>query len=158
MISLPHAYDEITPSTMALANSYQVEYETNVYDCAGQHASRKTPLQLIKQACLEGGATYEGRRQAVIYQTRIKHKVPIPIDPLLKMYAFPTHSPNDFRCTWLFYHQIHSIKPHRPNETAVRFHNNTQIIIPTSHYIVEKQMQRTALCIVRFSPQWKTNY
>ncbi|MBT2218660.1 competence protein ComK [Virgibacillus dakarensis] len=42
---------------------------------------RKTPIQLIHIACLDNYASYEGRRKAVMHQTRFKRKVPIPIDP-----------------------------------------------------------------------------
>ena len=146
---------EITPNTMALLPARNPDYDTIALETTGELYIRKTPLQLIKQACLEGGSTYEGRKSAVDYLTGAKHKVPIPINPRENIYAFPTQSPKEFDCCWLFHEHIRSIKPYQrsnqPNRTIIQFSNNEQLKLVASYYTIEKQMHRTAYCILRFS-------
>ncbi|OIJ21712.1 competence protein [Anaerobacillus alkalidiazotrophicus] len=146
---------EITKNTMALLPIAHTDYHSIAIEPTCQFYIRKTPLQLIKSACLEGGSTYEGRRAAVIHQTGAKHKVPIPINPLEQIYAFPSHSPSQFECSWIFHHHIRSLTPQvtpkKMNETVITFKNNQQLKLPVSYYTMEKQLQRTSYCMIRFS-------
>ncbi|OIJ16520.1 hypothetical protein BKP45_21180 [Anaerobacillus alkalidiazotrophicus] len=146
---------EITSQTMALLSVAHLDYCTIALEPSQEFYINKPPLQLIKQACLEGGSTYEGRKKAVVHLTGAKHKVPIPINQLEQIYAFPTHSPNQFECSWIFHQHIRSITPLKtpkePQQTMITFHNMKQLKLPVSYYSIEKQMQRTASCIIRFS-------
>ncbi len=146
---------EVNKNTLALLPTFQPDYNTIAIEPCGEYQIRKTPLQLIKHACLEGGSSYEGRREAVAYLIGAKNKVPIPINPLEQIYAFPTHSPKQFECSWIFQHHIRSLKPHSfPNQTKgsiITFKNNFQLTLPISYYTIEKQMQRTSYCMIRFS-------
>jgi len=145
---------EIHGGTMAVLSATAIEYSSIVLETDQTLYIRKMPLQLIKDACLEGGSTYEGRRIAVTHLTGAQNKVPIPINPLEHIYAFPTHSPQLFECNWLFYHHIRAIKPvHKhPGETMIQFKNsNEPLKVPVSYNTLHKQMHRTAYCIVRFS-------
>jgi competence protein ComK len=145
---------EITQKTMALLSAAHLDYWTIVLEPDQQLYIHKKPLQLIKTACLKGGSTYEGRRTAVHYLTQSKNKVPIPINPLEHFYAFPTHSPNQFHCNWIFYHHVKSMTPcKKSNETIITFKNSQELTLPVSHYTLEKQLYRTATCMLRFSNQ-----
>ncbi len=156
----PLLSDDINPNTMALLPARTPDYDTITLETTGELYIRKTPLQLIKQACLEGGSTYEGRKAAVDYLTGAKHKVPIPINPIDHIYTFPTHSPKEFDCCWLFHEHIRSIKPYQranqPNRTMILFKNHEQLKLACSYYTIEKQMHHTAYCILRFSPTGAT--
>jgi competence protein ComK len=81
-----------------------------------------------------------------------KSKVPIPISPRENIYAFPTHSPDNFECIWVFYHHVKSIKkdPNIPKQTIITFKNTFQLTLNVSYRSIEKQMQRTSQCIVGF--------
>ncbi|WP_332695163.1 competence protein ComK [Halalkalibacter lacteus] len=143
---------EINRDTVALQPTTHTDYYTIVFERDQILHVKKTPLQLIKPACLEGGASYNGRREAVIYQTGTKSKVPIPISPRENIYAFPTHSPDNFECSWIFYHHVKSIKkdPKIPNQTIITFKNNNTLTLNLSFSSIEKQMQRTSQCIVGY--------
>ena len=93
---------DINRDTIALIPATHPDYSTIVWEKDQILHVRKTPIQLIKKGSLEGGAEYDGRRAAVTYKTGIQSKVPIPINPFEQIYAFPTHSPKLFECTWLF--------------------------------------------------------
>ncbi|MBB6454557.1 competence protein ComK [Salirhabdus euzebyi] len=143
----------VNEKTMALIPIFHHEYDTLVLETDRQIHVKKTPLQIIKTACLHNGSSYEGRRDAIIYQTASKRKVPIPINTSNKTFAFPTHSPTQFHCTWIFYNHICHIHPNKTpktNTSTIMFHNGEQLTLKESHYVMEKQMQRTALCILKF--------
>lgn len=147
---------EINGSTMALLAVAHTDYSTLVLEENRQFFVRQTPTQIVKAACIEGGATYDGRRIAVGYQIGAKQKVPIPINPKENIFAFPTHSPKAFGCSWIFYHHVKYITTFTtPKEQTIQsrlsFKNGQHITLNESRYILEKQMQRTAICILRFS-------
>jgi competence protein ComK len=156
---------DVHQGTMAILPAKAIDYDSIVLETNQTLYIRKTPLQIIKDACLEGGSTYEGRREAVIHLTGAQNKVPIPVNPREHIYAFPTHSPQLFECQWLFYHHIRFIqpKPNTPRESIITFKNNPNPLqIEVSYNTLYKQMQRAAYCIVRYSfghiPQWQRSY
>jgi competence protein ComK len=151
--SIYKTYD-INKETMALIPAKHIDYDTIVYETNQILYVKQRPLDMIKVACLDGGSTYDGRRVAVIHQTGAQHKVPIPINPLEKIYAFPTHSPSLYECSWIFYHHVRSIMPHPtdPKESQVLFKNGqTPLNLDISHSSLEKQLHRTSFCVVKFS-------
>ncbi|THE09924.1 competence protein [Bacillus timonensis] len=149
------SYYEITHQTMAIQSVAEIEYSAIVREEDKTILVRQTPLQIIKAACLEGGASYEGRRKAVTHLTGAMQKVPIPINPRRKIFAFPTHSPTTFECNWIFFHHIKSIDlPKVPSSTIqslIHFKNNQSLSMNESYYVLQKQYQRTAMCILNYS-------
>lgn len=152
-IILPHYI--INRNTSALLPAYHTDYQTTVWENNGQRFHvKKTPIQLIKAACLEGGADFDGRRAAVTHKTGITSKAPIPIIPQEQVYAFPTHSPKLHECHWLFYHHIHAIRRHPeiPTHTYTIFKDERELLLQVSYRTMERQLQRTSYCITRFTP------
>lgn len=156
MITIHNDY-EINPNTMALLTVAHVDYATIVQERDQRLYVKKTPLQLIKAACLEGGATYEGRRKAVTHLTGAIQKVPIPINPRRNIFAFPTHSPTAFECNWIFYHHIKTIVPSQQTsnttQSIIKFKNHHELPMNESYYLLQKQYTRTTMCIVQYAPQ-----
>ncbi|WP_010677018.1 competence protein ComK [Bacillus timonensis] len=148
---------EVNPHTMAILPVKEIEYSAIIKETHQIIYVMQTPFQIIRAACLEGGATYEGRRKAVTHLTGAIQKVPIPINPRRDIFAFPTHSPTTFECNWIFYHHVKTIVPARtPNPTSqsiITFKNNHELPMNESHYILQKQYTRTAMCILQYSPQ-----
>ncbi|MEH7379101.1 competence protein ComK [Bacillus sp. JJ1533] len=146
---------EINPQTEAILSVAEIEYSAIVLEEDRKILVRQTPLQIIKTACLEGGASYEGRRKAVIHLTGAIQKVPIPINPRRKIFAFPTHSPTTFECNWIFFHQIKAIAPAKISSPTIQsiiyFKNNQSLSMNESCYVLQKQYQRTAMCILQYS-------
>ncbi|WP_077618275.1 competence protein ComK [Bacillus sinesaloumensis] len=146
---------EITPQTRAILAVAEIDYSAIVLEEDRTILVRQTPLQIIKAACLEGGASYEGRRKAVTHLTGAMQKVPIPINPCRKIFAFPTQSPTTFECNWIFYHHIKSISISKSSnpyvQSIIHFKNNQTLSMNESCYVLQKQYQRTAMCILQFS-------
>jgi len=149
-------YYEITQDTVAIITAQHIDYATIVLESDRQLYVNKRPLQLIKSACLDGGASYDGRRQAVIHQIGMQkkwNKVPIPISPLEWIYAFPTHAPNYEHCYWIFYRHVKTILPHP------KFHGQSIITFKTRKNPLEvnvsqrsllRQLWLTSHCIVKY--------
>ena len=146
-------YYEINPDTAALLPAYHTDYSTIVWERDQILHVKKTQIQLLKEGCLEGGAEYDGRRIAVTHKTGVQSKIPIPVSPLDHIYAFPTHSPKQHECSWIFYHHIKSIKRHpkHPTQSTLLLNSFKELSLDISYHTLEKQIQRTAYCIVRFS-------
>ncbi|WP_374724525.1 competence protein ComK [Calidifontibacillus erzurumensis] len=147
---------EVNKSTMAILSVAHIDYSTLILEENQQIYVRKTPTQIIKEACIEGGSTYDGRRIAVMHAIGARQKVPIPIDQIDQIFAFPTQSPKSFECSWIFYHHVKYISTrksteHQVAQSIITFKNGQEIILDESRFILEKQMQRTALCILKFS-------
>ncbi|OLO25325.1 hypothetical protein BTR23_24885 [Alkalihalophilus pseudofirmus] len=145
---------EINKNTAALLPAYHTDYQTTVWEKDQRFHVKKTPLELIKEACLEGGADYSGRKAAVTYKTGVSIKVPIPLIPQEQIYAFPTHSPKLHECHWLFYHHIKTIQRHpdTPTHTIITFTDEKELLLHVSYHTMERQLQRTSYCITRFTP------
>lgn len=141
---------------MTLLSAAHTDYSTIVIETNRKLYVTKTPLQLIKASCLDGGSTFEGRQKAVTHLTGSLQKVPIPINPLSHIFAFPTNSPNAFQCNWIFYNHVKSILPAKqqkdsPAQSIILFKNEQSLPMNESHYTLQKQMQRTAICILQFT-------
>ncbi|MBU9711676.1 competence protein ComK [Bacillus tamaricis] len=129
------------------------DYDTTVFEGDQQLFVKQTAMEQLKQDCLKDCSSYEGRRMAVTFRTGIERKAPIPINFLLKIYAFPTHSPKNPNCSWLFPAHIHSItaNPKDAQQSIITFKNGRSIVLNTPAIILNKQMHRTTYCIYVFS-------
>ena len=142
----------INEQTQAIMPANHTDYHSIVLETSGEYCVKQRPQEIISHGCLARGSSYDGRREAVIYLTESKKKVPIPIDPYEPIYAFPTHSPQLYNCIWLFYQHIQTISPSsNKKETCIAFSNGRSIHIPVSYYSIQNQLNRTAYCLFRFS-------
>ncbi|WP_420818828.1 competence protein ComK [Paraliobacillus sediminis] len=89
-----------------------------------------------------------------MYQTGVKRKVPIPINLMKNIHAFPTQSPSQFECKWIFYNHVLLIKPNHSNSTyksIITFKNLQELPMYETYYVLEKQMHRTAISMYAFA-------
>jgi competence protein ComK len=140
----------ISPKTMALLSERHIDYCTKVVETNQTYYINTPILSLVEQACLEGYSTYEGRRAAVKHFTGYHQKIPIPIIPSQNIFAFPTISPLQFDCCWLFPNHIQSIHPSPKNKShsIVKMKNNQTLYIKQSYNTLRKQMHRSAFTMV----------
>jgi competence protein ComK len=146
---------EISENTLALKPAYNLEYSTIVLEGKEEYYVRKTPLELIKRAALIGGAEYDGRRFAVSYLTGIKKKVPIPINPQKNIYTFPTQSPSQMDCHWIFFSHVNLISGAASvKKTIIVFENGKKLELKESAHVLDKQMYRTWMCVKALSGEF----
>lgn len=146
----------VNQQTIALLPSRKIEYQTVVLEDTKQILVRKPMLEIVKDSCLHYCSTYEGRRKAVMHHTGFKRKVPIPISINKGIYTFPTHSPTDYSCSWIFYNHVEVVltKSQIRNidvQTLINFKNNIRLPLDISHTLIEKQLERTEVCMLIFS-------
>ncbi|GGK02407.1 competence protein [Lentibacillus kapialis] len=146
----------INEATMALVPAARIDFDTIAIEINRELRIRKTPHQLLRSACLDNWSTYDGRREAVTHHFGFKRKVPIPINPGINLYTFPTHSPSDFACNWIFHSHVQALLPafgssqNTPAQTTIIFKNRRQMPLDVSHYVLAKQLERTGMCVGRF--------
>lgn len=140
--------------TQAIGPAWHVKYQSIIHDQKGIFYSTATPLQLIKEACSIYFGTYEGKRDCVIQYLGYYQKTPIPISIIHSLYAFPTTSPREHKCVWIFLHHIAYFDehPNDPSKTVIFFNNGTHLVVDTPPSIIYKQIGRTLACLGRFSP------
>lgn len=142
--------------TIALLPAKQIEYETIAVEEDRRFFIKKSALQIIQEACIKNGSTYEGRRDAVIQLTGFKRKVPIPISIKKNIYTFPTHSPKDYDCIWLFHNHIQAAFPlstpiHSNVKSMILLSNQQHLPLFLSNHTLQKQIERTRYCIYLFA-------
>lgn len=153
----------INDSNNALVPARHIEYNTIVLTSHNKLYIKKSPLQIIRESCLRDFATYEGKRKAVIHMTGFCKKVPIPINPAKRIFAFPTISPQHPECIWLFYYRIRKIEENKGKSfkeypSIVYFKDGTSLPLGISFYQLDKQYKRTKRCIEIYEKELERNF
>ncbi|MED1565089.1 competence protein ComK [Bacillus paramycoides] len=146
----------ISSSTMMLEPYKHPYYRTKVIDSSGNHLySCQTGLQLIKKSCLTNvHSTYQGRRNAIQVNFKLKQNVPIPIPINHREYicAFPTESPSSPNCIWLFYNHIDDIEfSKKINKASIHFLNGTTVTMHISPHKLQQQFLKTGHVLSRMN-------
>ncbi|MBU9723161.1 MULTISPECIES: competence protein ComK [Bacillaceae] len=147
----------INKSTKALVPASHPDYCTIVFEGENMFYVKKPCFAIIEGSCLPGGSSYIGRRTAAVHETDAKRKVPIAICTKEEIYAIPTKSPKSFNCTWLFYHHVQNftVDESRHGKCIANMTDGIQISLDVSVAVMNKQLSRTARCIMLFSKPTK---
>ncbi|MCH1627732.1 competence protein ComK [Ferdinandcohnia quinoae] len=143
---------EVNARTIYIENAYHEHFRTKINDIDGIFFSTKSAIQLLDDACLDDCADYRSRRRAVKEGVGIHQKIPIPVIPIEKVYAVPTHSPNHDDNVWFFAEYYLYCKPLGKEKAEIFFNNGSSLIVSVSAYTIERQIERAGRCILRFSP------
>lgn len=136
----------------ALLPGKALDYSTIVLSTFEKIYVKSPPLKIIEESCYRDYASYDGRRKAVRYMTGYSNKLPIPVNTARKIYAFPTKSPANPDCIWIFFNRIKKLedKTHdsdSTNRSVVHFIDGTSLPLDVSFYTLEQQYKRTKHCI-----------
>ncbi|WP_162785335.1 competence protein ComK [Bacillus sp. P14.5] len=142
--------DVITKSTIALLPAFHKTYRTELVLESGERImSTKSVRQLLDEACLVRGSSYDGRIKSVRNQLNYNRKTPLMICQHDHIFAFPTVSPSHYTCIWLFTHHIHTFT-HEKGKTAVIFKNGLELEVPCSVAILIRQREKTLAAMYHF--------
>ncbi|WP_203363343.1 competence protein ComK [Bacillus sp. REN10] len=133
-------------STMLLVEHHPDRFHTMIYDEKGTYHTKETAKQLLNKACLHRLFTYEGRLQATRKQLNYQKKTPLLICHEELIYTFPTTSPEQYGCCWIFprHVQAHaSVK----GKMVVYFKNGIKLSLNCSPHVYFKQLDRVRNCI-----------
>jgi len=147
MLKIQPTY-QINRNTQAILPVRAIDYQALIREKMQEVYVKQTPLAIIKANCLDGGASYQGRRSSAVHLLGSANKVPILIYDRAQIYAFPTQSPTNFDCIWLFAQHILKInkqlQPDNPSLTSrITFRNSTTFDLKESSYLLQKQLNRT---------------
>lgn len=138
---------------MAFVPNFDEEFVIKVLDSKRNTLFvKETAEQMIERACKEQLSDMRSRREAVKARLPYSQKLPIVIDILRGIYAFPTESPDNMTCHWLFLNHIYKIVPlstrtkEGKKRSKVIFKNSEELIINISYYSLSKQLKRAYHC------------
>lgn len=144
---------KITNNTMALIPCLHLDFQTIVHETDRVIYVKQPCMEIINNACLDGGSTYEGRRAIIIRDFNHKKKLTIMIDRYKKLYIFPTHSPENALCCWFMFEHVDEVNPFNGNKkiSEIKFRNGKVLTLPISTRIFHRQMYRAFLYKQRYS-------
>ena len=140
---------QITTSTMALTEEYHQNYNAIIHDRNGVYGTKQTVRSLLNEACIERISTYDGRIQAVRQRFPYRKKTPLVICLHERICAFPTNSPDNYGCRWIFPQHIH-MSAMKNGKPVALFKNGTQLPLTCSLHVFNRQRERTANCLNYF--------
>lgn len=144
----------INTDTVALVPNYDGECPVKVLEAGKAEPIfvRKTSKSLIDYACRLVLSDIDSRRKMIYERLRYRNKTPIPIDPYSNIYTFPTKSPSNFDCHWLFLSYIYKMMPlskkgeNGKPKTKILFTDGQELVVDVSIYSLQKQYERTLCC------------
>jgi len=143
----------ISLTTMALQRAFHMKYQTIIYDVNGTFYSEQPMKTLLEESCLRGGSKMQGRLEAAKHALAIRNKIPLIIDPLNYLYAFPTHSSTHDQNIWVFPLHIDGQQSQSENkkQTKIVFRNQTFMYANCSYRTFQAQRKRTSLLFYDYS-------
>jgi competence protein ComK len=141
----------ITSRTMAVYPAYHEKYRSIILNRSGETIySEKSIKDLIDEACIRGGASYEGRVKAVRHMLSYHKKTPVMISEGPHIIAYPTMSPQHYSCIWLFCSHIENFSRTK-GKTFVHFKNGSMLEVSCSVKVLRTQMERAAATMNYFA-------
>nr|WP_276106867.1 competence protein ComK [Listeria costaricensis] len=143
---------EINPHTMMiLPKITDGELHSEILELNARYISKFTPFEIIKTSCKLYGASFIGRKDGTKHLIGVTHKPPLIIDPLTFTYAFPTASPQNPNCIWVFPQHIRDYDSFKINQTAIQFANLNTYEIDISLHSFNNQVARTSMLHMKYS-------
>lgn len=137
----------IDTDTLVVQPIFENALKTHIITTHGSYTSSFSQLELLNLACMRYFSTYEGRIQASRYQTSFHRKTPLLVAEN-GIFAFPTMSPLNAECMWIFNHSFKS-KKHTDKSTILQYDNGVEIVVNASVHTIEKQRQRMIVMIYK---------
>ncbi|QHS23533.1 hypothetical protein GWK91_11440 [Virgibacillus sp. MSP4-1] len=141
----------VNRKTMAIIPHSGPDYRSRIIETGKEIFCKKSVKQILEKACLEGGASLDGRRKSVEYILNTNIKLPIPVNPGMGAFFFPNKSPKEFNCSWFSFYHIEEYLKSNDKTTNLVFSNRTKAVIDTSFFAFRRQMYVTATVIAALS-------
>ena len=125
---------------LAIKPIFTGDYQSEIFTTHGIYYSKLKPRDLLNLACLNYFSTKKGRMHAATILLGYSRKPPFMISPK-GLGVFPTESPDNANCVWIFNHRI-KIEKITKTESVVTFMNGTTINVKASKHIIDKQNHR----------------
>jgi competence protein ComK len=103
-----------------------------------------TPMNIIKENCLQFGCTYQGRIDAIRKQIGNRSLTPVLISETYGLCFFPLESPTSEKCIWVSQPHVKTVKAIDSKNSTLVFRNRTSIDVPQSRTSLLSKIQKTA--------------
>lgn len=147
----------ITSRTIAILPHFHPFLQTQVLEWEGDYYVKEKPQYVINKSCLYYGASFVGRREAIVYRTNYKQKTPILLSESQELIIIPTHSPEHIDCVWLMFHQIHKVASSNTG-SSITFHNGMELPFPVSAEVIHQQIQKASVIHSLFCTNQKFSF
>ncbi|MGX1901847.1 competence protein ComK [Thermolongibacillus altinsuensis] len=118
---------------------------TTVYELYNTYFVEKSPKEIIQHSCRYYGSTYEGKVEAAKHILGIRQMVPVSVCEALRLYFFPTCSPDNESCIWFAQSHIHQVQSFQKKKAKVILKNKKEIIVDVQKGTIESKMYKTAM-------------
>lgn len=125
---------------LAIKPIFTGHYQSEIVTTHGIYYSKLKPADLLNLACLHYFSTMKGRMHASSILLGYAIKPPFLISSK-EFGVFPTASPNNPNCAWIFNQRI-EIQVITKTESVVTFMNGSSITVKASKHIIDKQNHR----------------
>jgi len=139
MLSICDSY-LIDERTLAIEPVFDGVCQTRITTKDGVFYSKERANHLLEKACYYNASTMQGRVAATREIMKFYHRIPFVIIPL-SVGVFPTSSPLDMNCAWIFNHRFVVVALGK-NKSRLTFLSGESITVPVSKHTLEKQQLR----------------
>lgn len=151
-------YEEppIDRNVLFLESFYETQRRSRIITKDGIRYSRDSPLVLIDKACMLYASAYEGRAKATRHNLK-QHKKNTLLISEDGLAAYPTKSPSQLDCVWVFNHQyrLEAISPARTRIVYDQYGVFTEVSV--SMHTLAKQRTRLYQMICYYSANRERN-
>lgn len=139
MLSICDSY-LIDKRTLAIEPVFVGVYQSKITTIDGVFYSEESATDLLDKVCTYFASTMQGRVSATRETMEFYHRIPFIIIPL-SVGVFPTASPENMNCVWIFNHPF-KVEVLGKEKSRVIFSSGESIIVPVSKHTLEKQQLR----------------
>ncbi|WP_183163857.1 competence protein ComK [Alteribacter keqinensis] len=152
---------EVGYQTLALLPHADMIYQAKAVELDRTVYVAQPCIKIIEYACLSGGSSFNGRRDAVLFHTGFQKRVPVPLSVSHRICAFPTQSPHIHECAWIFSQHLKKVseieekdsppKQKKKPHSRVHFSTGKHLDLNVSKHVLDKQMTRASHCMSLFA-------
>ncbi|WP_067841413.1 competence protein ComK [Amphibacillus sediminis] len=126
-----NSFYQLTDQTLYIKAAYETFATTKIEELEYTRYAMQSSRKIIEQACINGGASYQGRIDAMKALFNLKQSVPLPISPEKGIFAFSTKSPIHHSCIWILTQHIRLIDQFE-KEAIIHYSNGKSLTITMS--------------------------
>jgi len=120
-----------------------IEYSSIVLDKNAIYYVKQTPLEIIKHSCWElAWTTYEGRRKAIAEKLSLPYKTPMMLSKEKETFTFPTKSPINADCSWIFIHPDVQINQRSKKHAILLIGFQNIVTLDISYHTLQSQYEK----------------
>lgn len=139
----------ITKDTQSIQCVEEGIYRSKISEVEGVKYSKYSPEKIVDFNCTINGASLQGRVETVMRILGSRTKLPIPVNPKVGMFMFPTCSMKNSDCIILSFFHVKQYVPHG-KYANIKLFDKSQLVVKTSINQFDLQMKRTSQVIAYF--------